>query len=171
MQELYAATYFANYLEDAYPQLDSYIEVDREVIESYLIHLFTEDTRRKNYRSEICHLKSALTSIGRVTDHFELTKLFFKDDIPKGSIPVFTFYTPSEMRTLNEAFKLLDPQTGRLMILHELLGCRISETLTLTSDCIDKDEDGHLVIRIYEEKIDSTYTKPINKEIKCCPLN
>lgn len=166
MQELYAATYFANYLEEAYPQLDSYIEVDREIIESYLIYLFTEDTRRKNYRSEICHLKSALTSIGRVTDHFELTKLFFKDDIPKGSIPVFTFYTPSEMRTLNEAFKLLDPQTGRLMILHELLGCRISETLTLTSDCIDKDEDGHYVIKIYEEKIDSTYTKPINKDIK-----
>ena len=38
--------------------------------------------------------------------------------------------------------------------------------MTLRCDCIEEHEDGKLFIRIYEEKVDSTYTKPINREIK-----
>ena len=52
------------------------------------------------------------------------------------------------------------------MILHELLGCRISETLTLKSDCISEDEDGHLYITIYQPKVNRSYKKPINQDIK-----
>lgn len=166
VQELHSAEFFTYYLADVYPQLSSFTEIDREIIESYLIYLFTEDKRRSNYRSEILHLKATLISIGRITEHYELTKLFFKDDIPKGNVPIYRFYTDKEIATLNEGFKTLDSQTGRLMILHELLGCRISETMTLRCDCIEEHEDGKLFIRIYEEKVDSTYTKPINREIK-----
>lgn len=165
-QEIHVINEFCAFLERDYPQIDSFAEIDREVIESYLIYLNTEDTRRKNYRGEIIRLKYMLETIGLVIDEYSLTKLFCPEDIPKNNIPLYRFYTDSEIKRLNEGFKTLDPQTGRLMILHEILGCRISETLTLRTDCIEEAEDGRLYVNIKQLKVNRSYKKPINEDIK-----
>ena len=166
VNDVHVINVFTEYLARDYPQIESFAEIDREVIESYLIYINTEDTRRKNYRTELNQLKSILATIGLVIDEYSLMKLFFPEDIPKDNIPVFRFYTDNELETLNRGFKTLDPQTGRLMILHEILGCRISETLTLRTDCIREDENGHLYITIHQAKVNRSYRKPINDDIK-----
>ncbi len=163
--EIHATTMFTEFLSHATPNLTSLNEVDREVIEEYIIYLNTEDSRRKNYRSELMHLKSVLETLGLITDDDALTKLFLPSDFPKNSIPLYRFYTDSELQRLNEGFRKLDAQTGRLMIIHELLGCRISETLSLTSDCIISAPNGKSFIKINQAKVNRSYLKPINSDV------
>ena len=164
--EIAAMREFCNYLTKAFPQIKSLTEVDREVIESYLIYLYTEDGRRKNYRSELMHLKSDLHTYGKMTETPTLSRLFLPQDFNKGALSVYRFYSDTEIRTLNQAFKLLPEQYGRAIILHEILGCRISETLSLTSDCIITEEDGSKYIRILQQKVNREYVKPINADIE-----
>lgn len=164
--DLLAITTFCNFLETAYPEILSFTEIDREVLESFLLYLNTEDTRKQNYHSELMHLKSFLYALALTTDELSLMHLFIPEDIPKKNIPVYTFYTDNELRTLNEGFKTLEPQFGRLMILHEILGCRISETLTLKTGCIRQDDNRKYYVHIDQAKVNRSYKKPINDEIK-----
>ena len=50
------------------------------------------------------------------------------------------------------------------MILHQMLGTRISDTLTLLQDCVFE-KDGKLMVRIHQVKSRRTYRKTINDEI------
>lgn len=156
---------FCSFLEQQYPQLLSLTEVDREIIESYILYLNTEDTRKNNYHTELINLKAAFTALAMVTDELSLMNLFLADDIPRKNIPVYTFYTDNELRTLNRGFKTLEPQYGRAIILHEILGCRICETLTLKTDCIRQDDNGTFYIHINQTKVNRSYKKPINNDI------
>ncbi len=164
--EIAAMREFCNYLARDFPQITSLTEVDREIIESYLIYIYTEDTRRKNYRSELMHLKSDLHTFGKMTETPTLSRLFLPQDFNKGGLSVYRFYSDSEIKTLNSAFKLLPEQYGRAIILHEILGCRISETLSLKADCIITKEDGSKYIRITQHKVNREYEKPINADIE-----
>lgn len=163
--EIHAVVEFSKFLHNTNSNLCSLKEVDREIIEEYLIYLNTEDKRRKNYRTELMHLKSAIETLGLIEEDMTLTHLFIPEDFPKNSIPVYRFYTDAELRRLNAGFQKLDPQTGRLMIIHELLGCRISETLTLKTNCITKSDEGKYYITIEQSKVNQSYNKVINKDI------
>lgn len=164
--EIAAMREFCNFLARDFPQIHSLMEVDREIIESYLIYLYTEDSRRKNYRSELMHLKSDLHTYGKMTEVKTLSRLFLPQDFNKGALSVYRFYSDAEIKRLNQAFKLLPEQYGRAIILHEILGCRISETLSLKSDCIFTGEDGKQYIRILQQKVNREYVKPINADIE-----
>lgn len=164
--EIAAMREFCNFLARDFPQIKSLVEVDREIIESYLIYLYTEDGRRKNYRSELMHLKSDLHTYGKMTETKTLSRLFLPQDFNKGALTIYRFYSDTEIKKLNQAFKLLPEQYGRAIILHEILGCRISETLSLTSDCIFTDENGNKCIRILQQKVNREYVKPINADIE-----
>ncbi len=164
--EIAAMREFCNFLARDFPQITSLVEVDREIMENYLIYLYTEDGRRKNYKSELMHLKSDLHTYGKMTETKTLSRLFLPQDFSKGALTVYRFYSDTEIRKLNQAFKLLPEQYGRAIILHEILGCRISETLSLKSDCIFTDEDGKRYIRILQQKVNREYAKPINADIE-----
>ena len=57
----------------------------------------------------------------------------------------------------------MDEQTARLMVIHQMLGTRISDTLTLETDCLyEKGIDT--IIRIRQMKT-STYEKPVSAEL------
>ncbi len=159
--EIFAVSQFADFIN-----VNSLTEVNREILEDYLTYLYTECGRRKNYNTELKHLKSVLEMIGHLTHKPQLQHLFVADDFQKNILPVYRFYTDKELATLNAGFKTLDAQTGRLMILHEILGCRISETLTLTSDCVELSDTGEYFIRINEEKVYREYKKPISADVK-----
>lgn len=163
--EIHATAEFSRFLSKSHSEIHSLRDVDREIIEEYLIYLNTEDTRRKNYRSELMHLKSTFTTLSLVEEDLALAHLFIPEDFPKNNIPVYRFYTDAELQRLNQGFRKIDPQTGRMMILHELLGCRISETLTLKSDCITQNEDGKYFITIWQSKVNRSYRKPVNKDV------
>lgn len=57
----------------------------------------------------------------------------------------------------------LDEQSVRLMVIHQMLGTRISDTLTLAPDCLCE-KNGETIIRIRQMK-SRTYEKPISAEL------
>lgn len=163
--DISATRHFSEFICYAYPKINSFTEVDRDVLEAYFIHLNTADDRRESYSSELKHLKSVLTIIGKITETKALTRLFLPEDFTRKIRKIPRVYTDSEIKRWNEALKTLEPQTGRIMVIHELLGCRISETLTLKSDCITK-KDGIYFIHIDQNKVNRSFEKPISEEIK-----
>ena len=58
----------------------------------------------------------------------------------------------------------LDEQMERLMVIHQMLGTRISDTLTLQTDCLYR-QDGHPMIQIRQMKT-TTFVKPISAELE-----
>ena len=57
----------------------------------------------------------------------------------------------------------MDAQIARCLIIHQMLGTRISDTLTLEKDCLFK-KNGHDMIRIRSVKT-KNYIKPISEEL------
>ena len=49
------------------------------------------------------------------------------------------------------------------MTIHQMLGTRISDTLTLRTDCL-MEQNGEILIRIYQMKT-HYYEKPISQEL------
>ena len=75
----------------------------------------------------------------------------------------FKTYSDEELKRLNREIVKLDEQTARLMIIHQMLGTRISDTLTLAPDCLSE-KNGEIIIRIRQMKT-KPYEKPISAEL------
>lgn len=73
-------------------------------------------------------------------------------------------YSDSELIRFNAALAELDEQMERLMVIHQMLGTRISDTLTLQTDCLYR-QDGHPMIQIRQMKT-TTFVKPISAELE-----
>ncbi len=164
--EMTAINRFCRYLADRYPEVDSLNEIDRELLELYLIHTHTEATGRKSYSKELCHLRSVFQTAGKILDNKELEHLFYRDDIGKVPAKLYKVYSDSEIRRLNAAIVEGDPQIARALILHQLLGTRISDTLTLTQDAVYQGTNGKWFIRINQVKTGRSYRKAINEDVK-----
>ena len=164
--EIFALSKLAEFLAEYFPDVTSISQMDRELMEAYLTYLYTEDTRKKSYRGELMNLKSALHTAGKILEQKELSHLFLPMDFDRPSLPVFSFYTDTEVARWNKGFKTLPLQLGRVMIIHELLGLRISDTLTLESTCIYQKSNGAFFIHINQSKVNRSFEKPITPEIK-----
>ena len=57
----------------------------------------------------------------------------------------------------------MEEQVARALILHQMLGGRISDTLTLRTDCLYQ-ENGHYIVRMYQVKT-SYYEKPVPDDV------
>ena len=57
----------------------------------------------------------------------------------------------------------MDEQIARAMVIHQMLGTRISDTLTLQTDCLFQ-KDGEELIRIRQMKT-NTFVKPVSGEL------
>lgn len=68
------------------------------------------------------------------------------------------------MKLLNAHIARMDEQIARCLVIHQMLGTRISDTLTLRKDCL-YNEHGQNMIRIHQVKTDDTYDKPISREL------
>ncbi|MFR8122417.1 MAG: hypothetical protein ACLU77_11910 [Waltera sp.] len=55
--------------------------------------------------------------------------LFLNRDIPPARRGEFRTYSDEELKRLNAAIVEMDEQTARIMIIHQMLGTRISDTL------------------------------------------
>lgn len=163
--EVHATTQFAKFLEMYLPEIESFGQVTRTVMEEYLSYLYTVDDRKKSYRTELMHLKTVLNTAGKILGKRELSHIFLPTDFDRQTLGIFTFYTDAEIQRLNRGFRSLPPQIGRAMILQELLGIRISDTLTLKSDCVIKKADGSLFIHIHQPKVNRSFEKPISKDV------
>lgn len=163
--ELASINRFSNWLSHDYPQIVSLAEIDRDVLESYLLHTNTEAIGRKNYSKELCHLKTIFNTAAGILDLPHLRLLFVPQDIGKVPEKLYKTYSDMEIKRLNRAILERDEQVARVLIVHQMLGTRISETLTLETNCLEHISGEKHIIRIFQVKTQRYYEKPVNKEI------
>ena len=139
------------------------IKIDRKILEEYLIYRMTENESNRSGSTYILRLRAVLESIGKIYHAPHLEKLFINTDIPPELDPEFKVYSDEEMKRLMLCITKLDEQIARCMVIHQMLGTRISDTLTLKMECLSK-VDGHDMIRIEQVKT-SVYEKPVSREV------
>lgn len=162
-KEMTAMRRFSKYLSEKYPKIGSCSELDRNVFEEYLIYLKTEDIQAKQFRAELTRLRAVLETIGNLCQYRQLNKIILNRDIPPTERAEFKVYSDEELKRLNAFLVKADEQTARLMVIHQMLGTRISDTLTLLTDCLSE-KDGEVIIRIKQMKT-NPYEKPISQEL------
>ena len=125
----------------------------------------SKQRQRKPYifHADLNRLRCLLESIGQMCDYPNLIGLFLTRDIPQTPKAAFKTYSDEELKRLNREIVKLDEQTARLMIIHQMLGTRISDTLTLAPDCLSE-KNGEIIIRIRQMKT-KPYEKPISAEL------
>lgn len=164
-EELVAVNRFCTFLVQEHSIVESLADVDRTIIEDYLLYLNTQAIGKQCYKSELSHLKTMLDLVGRMIDRTEICNLFLPSDIPKKAETLYRCYSDSELtRLCNAIIEHADIQVARAIIIHQKLGTRISETLTLKQDCI-VEKDGYTQVRVYQIKTQRTYYKPISNDV------
>lgn len=164
-QQLRAIKRFSEFLAREFPRVKSLTEIDRELLEEYLIYVNTEVEDKKSFCSELKSLKSLFDIVGKIEECRILCNLFLPDDIAKGnSLPQYKSYSDQEIVRLNAAIVMMDEQVARVLILHQMLGTRISETLTLEQDCLVKiNKRWH--VKAYQHKTFKPIYKPANEDV------
>lgn len=162
-RELTAMRRLSGFLKERHPGIQSCKEIDRDILEDYLTYLKTEEITTKHLHSELTRLRSILESIGRILEYGNLEGLFLTRDIPATPKAEFKTYSDAELKRLNAAITKMDEQMARVMVIHQMLGTRISDTLTLQTDCLYK-KDGEELIRIRQMKT-NTFVKPVSAEL------
>ena len=159
IKELTAIRRLSKYLKETYPDIHSAEELNRELLEEYLTYLATEAEGMNNYRMDLTRLRGTLEAIGKLYGYPHLEILFLASDLPRQVQPKLKSYSDSELIRFNAALAELDEQMERLMVIHQMLGTRISDTLTLQTDCLYR-QDGHPMIQIRQMKT-TTFVKPM----------
>lgn len=162
-KEITAMRKMAKYLAEKKKDVKSCRDISREVLEEYLIYIKTENTSTKHLHAELNRLRSVLESIGKICNYPNLEGLFLNRDIPPTRQAEFRAYSDWELKRLNASIVKLEEQFARAMIIHQMLGTRISDTLTLETDCL-YEYGTETIIKIRQMKT-KTYQKPISGEV------
>ena len=163
LAEMIATKRFCKYLALRHTDIQSLLDLTRDIIEKYLIYLQTEAKDRKNYRTDLYSLRREIEDVGNHYDKQDIKCLFISNDFPSTPRYLFRFYSDETIKRLNEYIFQMDEQIARALILHQLLGTRISDTLTLKTDCLSIRENRYF-IRIEQVK-SITYEKAISDEV------
>ena len=162
-KEMTAMRRLSKYLAERQKGVQSCRDISREVLEEYLTYLKTENEKTKGIHADLNRLRAILESIGKVCGYSNLRLLFLNRDIPPARQPEFKVYSDSELQRLNAGIVKLDEQIARAMVIHQMLGTRISDTLTLQTDCL-YESGGEMIIRIRQMKT-KTFEKPVSREL------
>ena len=154
---------FSRFLSERYPEVNSCQHIDRTLIEEYLMFANTEHALVKKSSNDLSCLKTVLEVIGKMYKYPQLEALFLQREIPPKVNPPYRAYSDAELVRLNAAITELDEQIARLMVIHQMLGTRISDTLTLERGCL-YEKDGKTIIRIKQLKT-RLYEKPVSDDL------
>ena len=149
--ELTSLRQFSRYLKEKQIGIKSCAEINRPVLEEYLIHKATNGNSRRGNSNDILKLRSILETVGKFCGYSQQEKLFLNTDIPSELELEFRAYSDSELKRLNTHITKLDEQITRRMVTPQMLGTRISDTLTLQRDCLFR-LNGVDMIRIRQVK-------------------
>lgn len=162
-KEMTAMRRLSKYLAERQKEVQSCRDISRETVEEYLTYLKTEDIETKSFHADLNRLRAILKSIGKACGYDNLELLFLNRDIPPARQPEFRVYSDDELQRLNAGIVKMDEQIARAMVIHQMLGTRISDTLTLQTDCLY--ESGvETIIRIRQMKT-KTFEKPVSREL------
>ena len=112
---------------------------------------------------DIFCLAIILNMVADIYQYPQAKDLILNRDIPPNIKAEFKVYSDAELKRFNEFLVKVDIQTARVMTIHQMLGTRISDTLTLQTDCL-MEQNGEVLIRIYQMKT-HFYEKPISQEL------
>lgn len=156
--ELSALNRFSKFLDEYFKNIKSMQDINRNVIEAYLMYISADKS--------LSVLKSVFLTAARVLENSKLANLFCADDFPREEKRIYKAYSDAEVKLLNEAIVQCDEQIARALLLHQMLGTRISETLTLQPDSVYQKKPGLWMIKIVQIKTKKSYEKVINEDIK-----
>lgn len=162
-KEMTAMRRFSKYLSENYQKLESCADLNRELFEEYLIYLKTENLKAKQFRAELTRLRAILETVGSICEYPQLKNIILNRDIPPSQRAEFKVYSDNELKRFNAFLVKADEQTARLMVIHQMLGIRISDTLTLLVNCLSE-KNGETIIRIKQMKT-NVYEKGISQEL------
>lgn len=124
----------------------------RDMVEAFLVHVHTDPGGRKNYAKFLMHLKSVFSGAERILPGHPCGGLFLPDDMERPSAVPFVCYSDAEIRRINEGLATCrNRQAARAILLTEILGIRISDTLQLRQDAAGE-KDGVRFLRIVQAK-------------------
>ncbi|MBP5607125.1 MAG: tyrosine-type recombinase/integrase [Lachnospiraceae bacterium] len=161
--EICIMNHLSAFLATNFPDLTTLEHFDRSILEEYFAYIYLESDNRVGYSHELYSLKSMLNDIGKLFGYDNLRGIFIRSDFPHMRKSIYKSYSDAELARLHEGYKTLDKQIARLLLIHEMLGLRISDTTNLKKADVFLGDDPH--IRIYQPKTDKTYVKKINDEI------
>lgn len=150
-REMTAMRRLSRYLKEKHPEIESCQDISRAIVEDYLTYLNTESLQTKEFRSELNRLRSVLEMVGKLYHYEQLDNIILNRDIPPSTRAEFKTYSDAELKRINSFLVKVDEQTARLMIIHQMLGTRISDTLTLRTDCLIE-KGNEVIIRINQPK-------------------
>ncbi|NLD19173.1 MAG: phage integrase family protein [Clostridiales bacterium] len=163
--EVLAVNRFSKFMDEKYQDIKSFKNVNRKVIEDYLIYIKVElRISAVSYKSEISQLKSVINEAASIFEYEALDNLFFGNEYSSMVNKIQRFYSQDELERFNKCLIREEEQFARCIFLHQILGTRISETLLLRKDCIYY-KNKMPVIKIEQWKTKKYYEKPINDEI------
>ncbi len=161
-RELTSMCFFSKYLWENYPEVQSCADINREIIEEFLIYIKTSGRKSGWIRDTLLKIRTVLESVSKLYKYVE-KGLFLKTDFPPERRAEFFVYSDEEIKRLNAGITKMDPQYARAMLIHQMLGTRISDTLTLRRDCLFQIGNQDM-ITIHQLKT-HTFQKPISKEL------
>ncbi|MBQ9278309.1 MAG: tyrosine-type recombinase/integrase [Lachnospiraceae bacterium] len=165
VQDVASVRFMSEFLYKEYPLVNSLTDINRDIVEEYLIYMNTESGRGGHQPKDVALLREIMNIAGRMFECNKLKTVFLSSDVQKKKKAIYRAYSDDELKRINEAIITMDKQMARALILHQLLGTRISDLLYLKQDCISK-IDGKYVINIYQTKTGKTYRKPVTEDIK-----
>ncbi len=138
------------------------------LIEKYLIYIKVEKQAAKGNTDDLMKLRDILESVGKIYGYTHLERLFLSTDFPKVVKAEFRVYSDAELKRLNAHITKMDEQIARCMVIHQILGNRISDTLTLRRNCLfEMDGQDMITIhqiktRTFERQYGTRWTEPSN---------
>ena len=134
------------------------------MLEEYLVEINTRVEGKKSFTTELHGLKSLLDMTGKIYEAPNLCHIFLPGDIPTQRNTSTKPYSDGEVKRLNQSVVGMQEQLARAIIIHEIMGNRISETLTLKQDCL-VERGPNTMVRVFMVKTQRTCEKPVPKEV------
>lgn len=155
----------SKYISSKVPEIDSCADIKKKRIADYILYMKIESGyKARTYCSMINDVKRMLTEVYMIYGYGKVESYFTSNEYMKKRTKIERTYTKYEISRFNKALKTIDEQLARCIILHQLLGTRISDTLLLETNCI-KYNNGNPVIMIRQPKVKRSMEKPITEEI------
>ena len=132
-------------------------------MEEFLI--FVNVSGMKNAYAILYALKGMLLESSKVEECDRLSRLIIVDDISMHRRYVdFKVFSDEEIKRFNSLLSVLDEQVARILLIHQLTGNRINETLSLKKNCL-VERNGKTMFYVYQHKTGRSAFKPVTKEV------
>ena len=82
--ELTSLRRFSKYLRESKHEIQSCSEIDRELLEEYLVHISTDGSSGKSNSNSVLNLRKVLETVGKIFDYEHLERLFINTEHSAG---------------------------------------------------------------------------------------